>query len=289
MGISGRTDDTLNFDVTNFTWRLVAYYFGGAALEFGSVANAACSTCNGNFLKTSVAVPAGAVDGTCIVVCASAGDRTTGSARPTSPPSTSAWAGAIGSDWGRSHYATLTGTTDVGLQISGLQFYQIVSNVTIYDTNPSVVGVPIGMEMGFNAGTVAEVADKTIQGSRLKALEVGFNAGRLDVEASRQVALLGEGIETPEMTAGGTEGQVLTQHVGRRPTWEDGGASLTVREADGAPSVASVDTIVVNDGSLTDDGSGQITLDNTGPAGPAGPTGPAASPGLSVYLYDNFK
>jgi hypothetical protein len=91
------------------------------------------------------------------------------------------------------------------------------------------------------------------------------------------------------MTAGGTEGQVLTQHVGRRPTWEDGGAALTVREADGTPTVALVDTIVVTDGSLTDNGSGQITLDNTGPAGPAGPTGPAASPALAVYLYDNFK
>src|SRR5690606_11938478 len=39
------------------------------------------------------------------------------------------------------------------------------------------------------------------------------------------------------------------------------GASLTVKEADGTPEVANVGTIVVTNGTLTDDGGGQITLD----------------------------
>lgn len=39
-----------------------------------------------------------------------------------------------------------------------------------------------------------------------------------------------------------------------------GGGSLTVKEADGTPTVASVTTIVVTNGTLTDDGSGQVTI-----------------------------
>lgn len=39
-----------------------------------------------------------------------------------------------------------------------------------------------------------------------------------------------------------------------------GGAALTVKEADGTPTATSVDTIVVTNGSLTDDGGGQVTL-----------------------------
>jgi len=45
--------------------------------------------------------------------------------------------------------------------------------------------------------------------------------------AQRQVALIGGGLETPEMTEGGTEGQVLTQHAKRPPTWEDAGGGAS--------------------------------------------------------------
>lgn len=40
-----------------------------------------------------------------------------------------------------------------------------------------------------------------------------------------------------------------------------GGGSLTVKEADGTPTVAGVTTIVVTNGTLTDDTGGQVTLD----------------------------
>ena len=43
-----------------------------------------------------------------------------------------------------------------------------------------------------------------------------------------------------------------------------GGGSLTVKEADGAPNVSSVTTIVVSNGTLTDDGSGQVTISTGG-------------------------
>lgn len=52
-----------------------------------------------------------------------------------------------------------------------------------------------------------------------------------------------------------------------------GQASLTVAEIDGAPSVAGVRTIRVSNGTLTDDGAGQVTI-TTGGGGAAGRTFP---------------
>jgi hypothetical protein len=46
-----------------------------------------------------------------------------------------------------------------------------------------------------------------------------------------------------------------------------GGTALTVKEADGSPTVADVDTIVVTNGTLTDDGGGQVTLQTGGAGG----------------------
>jgi len=43
-----------------------------------------------------------------------------------------------------------------------------------------------------------------------------------------------------------------------------GGGSITVQEADGDPTVTNVSTIVVSNGTLTDDGSGQVTIDTGG-------------------------
>jgi len=71
-----------------------------------------------------------------------------------------------------------------------------------------------------------------------------------------------------------------------------GGSALTIQELDGAPSVADVDKVLVNNGSLTDDGGGQVTLDNTGATGAAGAdgaTGPEASPSLKIYMAGRFR
>jgi hypothetical protein len=42
------------------------------------------------------------------------------------------------------------------------------------------------------------------------------------------------------------------------------GGSLTVKEVDGTPTVSSVATLRVSNGTLTDDGGGQVTITNTG-------------------------
>ena len=51
---------------------------------------------------------------------------------------------------------------------------------------------------------------------------------------------------------------------GLETTTPGGGVSITVEEADGNPSVTSVDKIVVTNGKLIDDGGGQVTLDISG-------------------------
>ena len=66
-----------------------------------------------------------------------------------------------------------------------------------------------------------------------------------------------------------------------------GGSALTVKEVDGAPSVANVDTIVVSDGTLTDDGGGQVTITISGGGG-GGSTANAlvGSDGITVTSGD---
>jgi plastocyanin len=46
-----------------------------------------------------------------------------------------------------------------------------------------------------------------------------------------------------------------------------GSASITVKEADGTPNVSSVSTIVVSNGTLTNDGGGQVTISTGGGGG----------------------
>src|SRR2546428_1121764 len=59
-------------------------------------------------------------------------------------------------------------------------------------------------------------------------------------------------------------------------TWQSiegvSAASLTVKEVDGSPSVSGVTTIRVSNGTLTDDGGGQVTVTTGGGSGTSGLT-----------------
>jgi len=79
-------------------------------------------------------------------------------------------------------------------------------------------------------------------------------------------------VEIPAVIAGGASGLM----TGGDKTKLDGIAAgatngVTVKDADGAPSVANVHTIVVTNGTLTDDGGGQVSIDTGGGGGSAGP------------------
>ncbi len=88
-------------------------------------------------------------------------------------------------------------------------------------------------------------------------------------------------------TTAPTEGQVYAwntaanQWVPATPTGGGGGGgSITVAEADGTPSVTGVTTIVVSTGTLTDNGSGVVTV-NTGGAG--------RSVGEKLVIFERFR
>jgi hypothetical protein len=62
-----------------------------------------------------------------------------------------------------------------------------------------------------------------------------------------------------------------------------GAGTISVEEVDGAPAVTDVSTIRVTNGTLTDDGSGQVTID-TGGSGDA--SGPASATDNAVTRFD---
>lgn len=130
----------------------------------------------------------------------------------------------------------------------------------------------LGEQVAWRAGlTLTAPSDGTVFLTRLGE-RVRWRPGlRVTSTAQRQVALVGGGLETPEMTVGGTEGQVLTQHAKSPPTWEPAGggdASLHIdTSVSGAHTVdredgASHDLTLVDDATFTLDGAATgITTD----------------------------
>lgn len=102
---------------------------------------------------------------------------------------------------------------------------------------------------GHDAVTVADTAtvDLSLTGQQISA----------DVIPS--------GIDAADLGSGAaTYGQVLTADGAGGAAWEaptGGGSALTVKEADGTPSAANVNTIQVTNGTMTDEGNGVVTLD----------------------------
>jgi len=111
--------------------------------------------------------------------------------------------------------------------------------------------------------TVAPGASTMLFPSPATRVKVAVQTTGLAVTATaqRQVALVGNGIETSEMTVGGTEGQVLTQHAKRPPTWEDGGGGGgDISVSDGVTTVDPASAVVFAGATVTDDGGGQATV-----------------------------
>lgn len=71
-------------------------------------------------------------------------------------------------------------------------------------------------------------------------------------------------IDALTAVSGATDEYVLTKDTASgNAVWKaatGGGAALTIQEVDGTPTIANVDTIVVSNGTLTDDGGGQVTI-----------------------------
>jgi len=84
----------------------------------------------------------------------------------------------------------------------------------------------------------------------------------------------------------GSNGEVLTVDSGGEPEWTTVAAgSITVKEADGTPTATNIDTIVFNNGTVTDDGGGQVTVSNAG-GGSGDVTGPGSSTDNAISRWD---
>lgn len=111
--------------------------------------------------------------------------------------------------------------------------------------------IPIGIDVTTASGSPSLLGiSSLIIGDNLTLINAGGGAARIDGEAG----------------GGG------------------GGGSLTVQEADGIPSVALVDTIIVGSGDLIDNGNGAVRLKTASDAVGSGGTGDDGTGG-SLYLF----
>lgn len=132
------------------------------------------------------------------------------------------YGGASGGNF--AHETSITdGSRSVGINIAA----GAAAGVTIVGGDVGIEPDRIGAEVGFIAGLAVGLdGPAVIQPNRVRGIEVGFVQGlRMGGTTKRQVALVGPEVApgkfTPEMTVGGTEGQVLVQHEDRPPSWAD--------------------------------------------------------------------
>jgi hypothetical protein len=115
----------------------------------------------------------------------------------------------------------------LGITTGGaLQTMRVTGALYVPDVSDVVIAPDRwGEETAFRAGMAVEPSSDTIAyPTRITSEETAFRAGVVvRPYGPRQVALVGQMLETSEMTEGGTEGQVLTYHGSTKPTWEDPG------------------------------------------------------------------
>jgi hypothetical protein len=185
---------------------------------------------------------------------------------------------------------TTTGTVSIDTTFTASMhaLLGIVEGIVV--VQPARLGEAVSWRAGL---AVTAPADGTVFLTRLGE-RIRWRAGlRITSTAKRQVALVGGGIETPEMTEDGTEGQVLTQHATRKPTWEDAGGGVTDHGA--LTGLADDDhdayaLMVSRDAEPSDPARPEALWYDTD-ATPVSPSSSAGDtpPALRVYLYQTFK
>ena len=142
-----------------------------------------------------------------------------------------------------------------------------LSNI-VEDTTPQLGGdldlngnVITGLVLSTGTNTGDNSANSLYSGLVSNATHTG------DVTGSGALTIAAGAVDIAMHSATGTPSG--TTYLRGDNTWAtpSGGGSLTVKEVDGSPSVSSVDTIVVSNGTLTDDGGGQVTITTGGGGG----------------------
>jgi hypothetical protein len=106
---------------------------------------------------------------------------------------------------------TNTGITN---EVTTWSFY-LTAQLIVFE--PDAYGAEAGIAATFVVGSTVYL----LPASPGVGADAGFQPGLVFRTAgSRQVMLTGSDLETPEMTTGGSEGDVLTFHEGDVPTWE---------------------------------------------------------------------
>lgn len=153
---------------------------------------------------------------------------------------------AIGATWDRYGNSPLSGTTQVDSAYFNGGYHKALSEdvsksgsrtvglganiwgskawIAVAGSDVEVLPDPLGMTIGLGSNLIGAFGDANIIGERVRGLTIGLNAPSMTRTAKRQIALVGEGIETPGMTVGGNEGDIATQHANREVTWEPASA-----------------------------------------------------------------
>jgi hypothetical protein len=151
-----------------------------------------------------------------------------------------------------------------------------ISEVPISGGGGSGTVTSIATGNGLSGGTITTsgtlIIDETVAQTVSISADGGTASGDLTVDVGNAAD------NTVELVAG--DGVTLTGDDAAGTIKIEGG-SLTVEEVDGSPSVSSVETIVVSNGTLTDDGGGQVTVTTGGGI----PNIDGGSP-ASVFLVD---
>ena len=212
--IRGRSDDTLYITLAGTgaaTSGYIIYFSANVPLEQSSAANGVGSGPNWSYGGAAVPVSGG-------------NSLVFGGANRFAVTD---WATTSGTGLNSGFYLAFykVGAADEATEASGTASsggFQSSAMSTIYESVvvPNVAPDPLNPLFQFGSGTIQLGSNAAIDAAAMRAFELKFNAGTFSTLAKRQVALVGEGIETSEMTEGGSEGDILTQHDNRPPTWE---------------------------------------------------------------------
>ncbi len=121
--------------------------------------------------------------------------------------------------WGHEPVAT-NGSRAAGInQATGSAGFVLIAGGDL-EINPT----PVGAQGGVRSGVIAASGTPNLQTGRIRPAYAGIRAGSIDYASQRQVLVVGgvaeQEFEQPETTEGGSEGDILTQHSNRKPSWE---------------------------------------------------------------------
>ncbi len=176
---------------------------------------------------------------------------------------------------------TASGTATSLIASSGVAAYasgQVISNQSNISTNTSRVTYASGQaianksDIGTNTSNISSNTSNISSNTN----KVNYASGQaIENESDITALLTASGTATSLVASSGIANYASGQAIANEGDLVAvsgiaayaSGVSLTVKEADGSPNVSNVRTIVVSNGTLTDNGAGQVTVTTGGGGG----------------------